>query len=327
MLHIIGMILKIIGLILAGILGILVLLILVVLFSPIRYEITASFPGKPADTAAKIKFSWLGHLISGRFSYEKGGIGWRLRVLWKKYGETASDKKSVEGRKQAKKKKTIAEKIEIEDKSKIKDKSKTENKRQRKEEGTGRTDDFGTLERKENAGRDEPPKIAVSDKAEAREKKRKPFFRKVKEKIDTFFGKIKYTFRQICDKIGVLKEKKESIAEYFENETHRLAFARMKKELVWIKRFLKPRKLQADIRFGFGDPYRTGQALAALSMIYPFAGEYMVIEPDFEEKVLEGELYVKGGMRLFHMGMLLIRLLIDSNVRTLLRDTRKFFGI
>ncbi len=325
MLHIIGMILKIIGLILAGILGILVLLILVVLFSPIRYEITASFPGKPADAAAKIKFSWLGHLVSGRFSYEKGGIGWRLRVLWKKYGETASDKKSVEGRKQTKKKKTIAEKSP--EKIEIEDKSKTEDKRQKKEEGTGRTDESETLERKENDGYDAVPEIAVSDKTEDREKKRKSFFRKVKEKIDTFFGKIKYTFRQICDKIGVLKEKRESIAEYFEDETHRLAFVRMKRELVWIKRFLKPRKLQADIRFGFGDPYRTGQALAALSMIYPFVGEYMVIEPDFEEKLLEGELYVKGGMRLFHMGMLLIRLLIDSNVRTLLRDTRKFFGI
>ena len=45
MLHIIGMILKIIGIILAVILGILVLLICIVLFVPLKYEIKAKFEG------------------------------------------------------------------------------------------------------------------------------------------------------------------------------------------------------------------------------------------------------------------------------------------
>ncbi|MCI8639208.1 MAG: DUF2953 domain-containing protein [Coprococcus sp.] len=335
MLHIIGMIFKIIGLILAGILGLLVLLILVVLFLPIRYEITASFPGRPADARAKVKFSWLCHLISGRLSYEKGEVRWRLRAFWKKYGVESSEKEAVEGKKNAHKKQ-IEKKPQkrIEDKSKAEDKTRSEEEQKEnrkktedaaKEEKTRHTADPKALERKNR--HDAASKSEASDKDESPKRERKSFFIRLKEKINTFFGKLKYTFRQICDKIGVLKKKKEAFSEYLEDEAHRSAFARMCKELVWVRRFLKPKKLRMDIRFGLGDPYRTGQALAALSMIYPFVGEYIVVEPDFEEKVLEGELYVKGGMHLFHMAMLFIKLVIDRNVRTLFKDTRKLLGI
>ena len=44
----------------------------------------------------------------------------------------------------------------------------------------------------------------------------------------------------------------------------------------------------------------TGQVLAGLSMPYPFWGEHVSIIPDFEQKVLEGSLYIKGRIRIIH---------------------------
>lgn len=317
MLHIIGMILKIIGLIAAGILGLLVLLVLIVLFVPLRYEITASLPGRPADIEAKIRFSWLCHLVSGRICYDKGKAHWRFRVFWRKIGEE-TERKTVNAKKTVKKKR-IEEKVEEEKERKKEERSEKSEKRIEKKAV------------KEEIGKPKTQKaelkIDVSKEERKPKKKRRSVFTKIKEKIKGFFEKIKYTFRQICDKIKMIEKKKDAFTAYLEDEAHRLALARMRKETVWIKRFLKPKKLRMDIHFGLGDPYRTGQALALLSMIYPFTGEYMAIEPDFEEKILEGEIFVKGCMRLSHIAILLMKLLIDRNVRTLFWDTRKLLGI
>ena len=71
MLHIIGLILKILGIILAVLLGIIVLLVCIILFVPVRYEVSAEFPGKLEDTTAKVRFSWFLHLIAGEAGYKE----------------------------------------------------------------------------------------------------------------------------------------------------------------------------------------------------------------------------------------------------------------
>ena len=55
MLHILLLILKIIGIIIAAILGILVLLVCVILFVPIRYEAGAEFDGTLKGVKARVK--------------------------------------------------------------------------------------------------------------------------------------------------------------------------------------------------------------------------------------------------------------------------------
>ena len=45
MLHIIGLILRILGICLLGIIGFLLLLLCILLFVPVRYELRAEFPG------------------------------------------------------------------------------------------------------------------------------------------------------------------------------------------------------------------------------------------------------------------------------------------
>lgn len=92
----------------------------------------------------------------------------------------------------------------------------------------------------------------------------------------------------ICDKIKLLLEKKERLAEFITDEVHRKAFFKAKDEAFKLLRRLKPKKLAADLHYGFEDPCTTGQVLAGLSMLYPFWGEHVSIIPDFEQKVLEG---------------------------------------
>ena len=63
MLHILLLILKVIGIILAVIVGIILLLAAIFLFVPIRYDISAKCDGSVEGLKAKIKVTWLLHLV------------------------------------------------------------------------------------------------------------------------------------------------------------------------------------------------------------------------------------------------------------------------
>ncbi|XCP83507.1 DUF2953 domain-containing protein [Roseburia hominis] len=348
MLHIIGLILKIIGVILAVILGILVLLVCIVLFVPVRYEIRGQFSGKLEEAKASLAISWLLHLIAVRVRYEEGNLRWKVRAAWirRDSGKTMEKKVIAESKKKEKidgnaaegaEKELLEEKKLSEQKSDLERKTSEGEKQCREGEQTENetdrvkceteADKKGVGEETEALG--EAPRDKQSKeqgRKKRKRKKRKPLrliLRELIEKIKGFFAKIKYTFGRICDKLKTVSRKKEQIAEFLENEMHKSALARVKKEFVWVKRFLKPKKFRADLQFGFEDPYHTGQALAVLGMIYPFTGNHMNINPDFSRRMLEGEAYLKGNLRAVHLMMFALKVLLDKNVRRTYRDVRR----
>ncbi len=79
MLHVIWTIIKIILLILAVLLGIAAILLLAVLFIPVRHQAR----GKKGETAAELqaKLSWMGSLINIPVSYQDGVLSAKLRVF------------------------------------------------------------------------------------------------------------------------------------------------------------------------------------------------------------------------------------------------------
>lgn len=63
------------------------------------------------------------------------------------------------------------------------------------------------------------------------------------------------------------------------------------------KRLLKhiaPVKIRGNLHFGFADPSVTGNTLAAIALFYPVLPKKLFIVPDFQNKILEGELDFKG---------------------------------
>ncbi|MFR6589418.1 MAG: hypothetical protein ACLURV_03640 [Gallintestinimicrobium sp.] len=73
-----------------------------------------------------------------------------------------------------------------------------------------------------------------------------------------------------------------------------------------------------DRRSGF-----TGQIMAIQGMLYPWHKGNIRLEPDFEEKYIEGELHLKGRIRLGTLGICGLRILLNKNVRRLIRILRK----
>ena len=91
MLHIILLILKIIGIIIAVILGLAVALLLIVLFVPIRYVIDAGCHDKKLK--AHVKVTWIMHIFRGVISYDEE-LFYSIKALWFNiYSSDAESKK------------------------------------------------------------------------------------------------------------------------------------------------------------------------------------------------------------------------------------------
>ena len=84
------LILKIIGIILLILLGLILLILAVVLFVPVRYQVSGSIGEK---TTVRIAVSWLLHAVSWRAAYEEEGFSSQLRI----FGITRKGKKPDDG--------------------------------------------------------------------------------------------------------------------------------------------------------------------------------------------------------------------------------------
>ena len=315
MLHILLSVLKITGIIIAAILGILVLLICIVLFVPIRYEVKAKCDGTIETLKAKGLVLWILHLIRADIYFKDKKLKWKLRIAWLKKSNQTTKKKRKEDDPDDEIKKT--ETVEETVKEVVEEIPEAETGEKNNE----------AVQQKEPETHDEKDKIInekTSDRISKTEKECKTEKETLHQKIEKLTDKIKCTFQNIYDKIKEILGKKEKIALFIKDESHVKAFNKTKKVLLIMLKRLRPKKTEVNVRFGFEDPYTTGQVLAGLSMIYPFIGGITEIYPDFEQKVLKGTVYVKGKIRLWHLIVAAMKLLLCKEVRVTYKDFKNF---
>ena len=309
MLHILLLVLKIIGIIIAVILGILVLLILIILLVPVRYQGEAAADGTWKGISAKIKGHWFFHLIAFSAEYKDEAFFWRLRIAWKKMGTDSED-----GQESA-----VEEQAEYKEKEEVSaDEAGTEDRLEKEEKTDMKTE--------ENVERllQEPEKNEKESQIPPADEETPFLFEKIAGRLRAFFQKIKYTFQRLCGKIKTLSEKKEKVKEFLTDEVHRRAFQKTKTEFSRLMRRIRPKKLKGTVNYGFEDPYHTGQVLAALGVAYPWLGEAVSVYPDFEKRILQGDLYVKGTVRALYVVLLIWKLVWCKDVRTTYHHIRSF---
>lgn len=146
-------------------------------------------------------------------------------------------------------------------------------------------------------------------------------------KISSIKGKIhglKYKIKSIIRKIERAKYKadltKNRIKEYRDlSKTKRFkkTFAFLKKEVKYLLKHIFPRKCKGFIKFGFEHPDKTGKTYGYIAILYGMFGKRLKkfdIIPDFEHKVLEGKVDIKGHIRLIHALIVAIKILLNRNV-------------
>lgn len=314
-------ILKIIGGILLAVLGLFVLAVCFVLFTPLRYKGEAGCQGKKETLWARLQFSLLFRFAEGCVEYADGKTTWRLRVAWKQLQgaeakqvmeETASVAESMAENAQAG--------AEIPEE---KPTGKTEEPEERRSE-----------ERQKPSAEPEKPRNSAEkprENSENREKQRKSpekrFEKSAKKAEDekrSFFERIEYTFQVFCDKMNVLIEKKEKVRSFLEDEIHHAAFLKAIQSLKRLVLRLKPTDFSGSVRFGFEDPAVTGKTLAILSVMAPLFEGNLEVEPEFQEEILEGELLIAGKLTAWKFAALALELFTDKNIRKTISHIKNF---
>ena len=64
---------------------------------------------------------------------------------------------------------------------------------------------------------------------------------------------------------------------------------------------IKPKKSKGYLHMGLKSSADTGMMLGKIAAFYPMYGRWLTIEPDFYNKVIEGEIDIKGRIYLFRV--------------------------
>ncbi len=246
------------GIILLALLVIALLLILLVLFFPISYRISAKKQLKEIQVSAKAK--WLFGILRVNYMYPEPG-NLMAKFLWFKIFDSSEKpaektKPTTAGEKECKNSKADSET------QKGKLKNVTENPKADK-----------TAESTKTA-----PKAAPRSETN--------FLGKV--------NKIKYTFRNICDKIKMIWENISYYLELLQEENTRELFSHICLRVGRILKNIRPGRIEADILAGTGSPDTTGYLYGIYWMVFPNQGPKVLVTPDFEQAVLEGNLSIAG---------------------------------
>jgi len=330
MLDIVLLILKIIGIILAVLLGLVIFILLIVLFVPVKYNIRASYyDNKPL---ADVRVTALFHLVRFKLTYVEE-LKYRVKVLF--FTVYSSDKKDADetekDKKNNKKDKNLFDDEEIEFElaqdgdDDVPREAEAENIAKEAEHSASEKTTRGLGENAEDSTKDSTEDSTEelldneeTNKAAEKQNIFQKFVGKIRELIDRIkelYESLKAKIVSIIDSIRTKKEdlgeKIDSFYEIVNDEDNRELVRFLLEQLKKLLRIIKPKKGKLYVHYGMDNPETTGKIAMYLAVLYGWLGININIIPDFEQKVMEGELNLKGGIRLF--GIIIIALKIYTN--------------
>ena len=300
MLHVLLLILKITGIVIACILGLVILVVTAVLFVPVRYKVNADYHDR---FKAQAKVSWLG-ILRLMISYDEE-LDIKAKAFFITVYNNNDENSKVSEQKKAKKKKEKKPEENIFSAS-----DKDVEKLTEKEEKPQIKMAEAVNETKEDV---QNVKEAVSED-ESGNIQNRSFFNKVKDKCFVIYTKIKEIIKLIRDTVKKisgaadrLKEKVSKAKEFVTDEDNRALFHFLVEQLKALIKVIKPKKYRINARIGFEDPATMGKVLAYVSILYGMSGVDLSLEPVFGENVKEGSIVLKGNIRIFTVLVIALR--------------------
>ncbi|WP_034446924.1 DUF2953 domain-containing protein [Butyrivibrio sp. AE2032] len=341
-------VLKIIGIVLLIILAVILALVLLVLFVPIFYRVDATVPETeyengfdPETVTASSSFSWLWFVIRGGIEYPKNKE-FTLRVCGIKILPKKNKPEKAEEEK--------PEDQVKDDSDGKKPEGKTSDGTEGKADSAGKTDDQTSVTESEGTSTEtetEPASVdqggsgtentadssfnqsssndfwEEDDDSEDEPKSILDVIWKIIDFVDNFlktplnvFEKIQCTISRVCDKISMIKAT-------LENDIFKRAFELVKRKLIWVLKQILPRKCDIKVLFGSGDPALTAELMGAYGALYPLLYKKVVYTPDFERKVVKGDVHLKGHLSLYVAVYVTVVCLLNKDVKKTIRRFKK----
>ena len=303
--HVILQILAVIGIVLLVLLALLILTVLAVLFVPIRYRASGEKESDRIEGVAAVSFLY--PFLSFKWQRAGNENRWALRLLGIKLkGSPKVDKgKTTEPEKTEKGKVAEPEKT---DKGKAEETAQAAKPEKAaepvKEEKQPATPSVQNAEAEDAARQAEETGTQETDRGSSEKKAR-------------------FTISGLCDKMENIRDNVEYYKELLTAEENRLFLKRTKERIFAVLKSIKPKVLTARVVCGTGSPDTTGYVCAVYGMLYPVIEDRISFTADFENKVLDGELSVKGKVRVATLVRHGIKILLDKQLKVFLKEMKR----
>lgn len=248
-------------------LGLLVLVVLSVLLVPVHYRIDLK---KEQETMCRVRVTWAGVVLRIFVEYAQGTVTQKIRI----FGISCQRKKKRAGRKKDSGTADSADHEEYDGEEPVDS-----------GHNSVRQDAETTKQGAESpkSGKPEAEEPAPEDSVAKKQGKRLRFIRRL--------DRIKLSAQEKLHKVTVT-------GEFAKDEATREFLKLLWSQIVYFWKHIRPHRIRGWVHFGTGDPCHTGMLLGAISSLYGMLPPQFAIRPDFEEKILETELYVAGRLRL-----------------------------
>lgn len=310
MIQVLLFILKIIGITLLSVLGIVLLVLAVLLFVPIFYKVRIVH--NPKETKVMAKVSFLFPLLLVTVEYCKK-IFYKLRV----FGFAVIDSERPKKEKVPKEKKA----------KKIKNK---EEKKQNSSQPVEYVDDEEVFlapsetvsevpeaeELQVAEPETEPKEEPEPAETQTSQEKKPGLFEKIRSKIQ----KIRETINNIIKKVRKLLHQKDEVRRILAKPETKKAISFVWEKLKRILKHVLPRKIKGYVAFGADNPATTGQVLGVLSVVYARTGMLLEIRPNFTEKQLECDVELKGRIQVFTLLVIAVKVFLNQELRKLITE-------
>lgn len=309
-------ILKVIGIILLSIIGLVVLLILLVLFCPISYRLSAVHNDE--ETTADVKVGFL--IIRALANFTKGkGLDYSVKALFVKIfprGDGESDDESDEDlleeylEEQDANEQEISslpepdfessDNTEIHENSPELDEALNEANDSSDSEEELVIDDISCDDEETDLSEEE---IHSEDSSEKKSIKQKisDGIDKISDKADEVLDKTDEKLDLVDKKYNEIMVKVDHVLQFLDRDYVERTIERALKIVKRLFGTIKPKKSKGYLHMGLKSSADTGMMLGKIAAFYPMYGRWLTIEPDFYNKVIEGELDIKGRIYLFRV--------------------------
>lgn len=328
MVHVLLIILKVLGITLLILLGVVVLVVLLALLAPFRYTLQAEYYG---DVKAVGRIRWLCFVLDLKGTYGNNQFLYYL----KSFGFTIStnDESSPHYHKGMEPEDTGDNADTKEGAELAATPIKVRALDEWPEEDAIPVPDEG----KEKPEALPPPRRSLLQWIDDKFRQGMEWFTtipmKLHEKISKLLGRILDFFANITENINRILNKRNEIVQkithirgFLQKESTGRAFKDVKRYLLRLWKSIRPRKLHGILHFGLEDPASTGQLLGVFGLLLPIYRDRIIIAPDFEQKIFEGEVYAKGSVQLGFFILLALQMLLNRNLMNTVQEIRTIIG-
>ena len=316
MLSILLTILKIIGILILCILGLVLGIVLLILLVPIRYDAKGELY---EEKHIGVRIHWLLHLLMIAVQLRGKAMEITVKVLGiTLFATKKGEEEETTVSQKAASKETEALMSEDQDSSDGEDSAEDSNEK------------MDSTEDNNSSKAAAPTKEQISgEKTLKEEDLNRTFMEKIEDKLNQFADALAEKLEHLEQTVEELQEKiekmKNTVSHYWNLVSHERTKNFIKRLLgeVWgIVKYIAPTKLKANLHVGMDNPYTTGNICMFASMLYPVYKDTIKLEPDFEEKILEGTFFLKGRIRLGHFMIAVVRIIANRDFWFVIRHIK-----